>query len=107
MNASVHWHTPSLAVIGPRGEAVRQVDYLRRVAGEDVQALIARQQYDVAGRLVALRDPRLPTPNSTMVHRLDGMAVKTHNVDVATTLCCQVPAVNFCTIGMPTTITGK
>jgi len=81
MNASVHWHTPSLAVIGPRGEAVRQVDYLRRVAGEDVQALIARQQYDVAGRLVALRDPRLPTPNSTMVHRLDGMAVKTHNVD--------------------------
>jgi len=81
MNASVHWHTPSLAVIGPRGEAIRQVDYLRRVAGEDVQALIARQHYDVAGRLVALRDPRLPTPNSTMVHRLDGMAVKTHNVD--------------------------
>lgn len=81
MNASVHWHTPSLAVTGPRGEAIRQVEYLRKVAGEDVQALITRQQYDVAGRLVALGDPRLPTPNTTMVHRLDGMAVKTHNVD--------------------------
>jgi len=81
MNASVHWHTPTVAVNGPRGETYRHIDYLRRVAGEDVQALITRQQYDVAGRLVALRDPRLPTPNTTTVHRLDGVAIRTINVD--------------------------
>jgi insecticidal toxin complex protein TccC len=81
MNASVHHLTPTMSVIGPRGEAVRQVDYLRTVAGEEVRALIDRLQYDVAGNLVAQRDPRLPTPNTTTVHGLGGMTVKTHNVD--------------------------
>ncbi|MCX2544686.1 RHS repeat-associated core domain-containing protein [Pseudomonas sp. COW5] len=81
MNASVHHLTPTLSVIGPRGEAVRQVEYLRTVAGEAVRALINRLQYDVAGHLVAQRDPRLPTPNTTTVFRLDGLALKTHNVD--------------------------
>lgn len=81
MNTSLHWRTPTAVVTDPRGNVIRQVDYLRRVAGEDVQALITRQQYDVAGRLVALRDPRLPTPNTTTVHRLDGVAIRTINVD--------------------------
>ncbi|RIJ10598.1 RHS repeat-associated core domain-containing protein [Pseudomonas sp. 91RF] len=81
MNASVHHLTPILSVIGPRGEAVRQVEYLRTVAGEAVRALIRRLQYDVAGHPVAQRDPRLPTPNTTTVFRLDGLALKTHNVD--------------------------
>lgn len=81
MNASVHHLTPTMSAIGPRGEAVRQVDYLRKVADEEVQALINRQQYDVAGRVIAQRDPRLLMPNTTTVHRLDGMALKTHNVD--------------------------
>ncbi|AXI63129.1 toxin [Pseudomonas kribbensis] len=81
MNASVHHLTPTLSVIGPRGEAVRQVEYLRTVAGEQVRALINRLQYDVVGHLVAQHDPRLPMPNTTTVFRLDGMAVKTRNVD--------------------------
>ncbi|WP_085709586.1 MULTISPECIES: RHS repeat-associated core domain-containing protein [unclassified Pseudomonas] len=81
MTASVHHLTPTLSVIGPRGEAVRQVEYLRTVAGEQVRALINRLQYDVVGHLVAQQDPRLPTPNTTTVFRLDGMAVKTRNVD--------------------------
>jgi len=81
MSASVHYLTPTLSVIGPRGEAVRQIEYLRTVAGEAVRALISRLQYDVAGHLVAQRDPRLRTPNTTTVFRLDGLALKTHNVD--------------------------
>ncbi len=81
MNASVHHLTPTMSVIGPRGEAVRQIDYLRTVAGEEVRALISQLQYDAAGHLIAQRDPRLPTPNTTTVFRLDGMALKTHNVD--------------------------
>jgi len=81
MNASVHHLTPTLSVIGPRGEAVRQVEYLRTVAGEAVRALISRLQHDAAGHLVAQRDPRLPTPNTTTLHRLDGTVLKTRNVD--------------------------
>ncbi|AXJ06616.1 toxin [Pseudomonas fluorescens] len=81
MNASVHYLTPAMSVFGPRGEAVRQVDYLRKVAGEEVRALINRLQYDVVGHLVAQQDPRLPTPNTTTVFKLDGTAVKSQNVD--------------------------
>lgn len=81
MNASVHHLTPKMLVIGPRGEAIGHVEYLRSEAGEEVRALINRLQYDVAGQLVAQQDPRLPKPNTTSVHRLDGMAVRTRNVD--------------------------
>ncbi|WP_065258571.1 RHS repeat domain-containing protein [Pseudomonas bananamidigenes] len=81
MSASVHPLTPIMSVIGPRGETVRQVEYLRTVAGEAVRALISRLHYDAAGHRVAQRDPRLPTPNTTTVFRLDGMAVKARNVD--------------------------
>ncbi len=81
MNASVHHLTPVMSVLGPRGEAVRQVEYLRTVAGEEVRALINRLQYDVVGHLVAQQDPRLATPNTTTVFRLDGIAVKARNVD--------------------------
>ncbi|WP_085697213.1 RHS repeat-associated core domain-containing protein [Pseudomonas sp. B26(2017)] len=81
MNASVHYLTPTMSVSGPRGEAVRQVDYLRKVAGEEVRALINRLQYDVVGHLVEQQDPRLPKPNTTTVFKLDGIAVKARNVD--------------------------
>lgn len=81
MNASVHWHTPSLAVIGPRGEAIRTVEYLRKVTNGPVQALVTRQQYDVAGRPVAQYDPRLTIPNTRTVFALNGQPLKTDNVD--------------------------
>ena len=81
MNASVHRNTPSVAVIGPRGEVIRQVEYLRKVADGPVQALVTRQQHDVAGRAVAQRDPRLPTPNTRTVFALNGQALNTINVD--------------------------
>ncbi|WP_192562211.1 RHS repeat-associated core domain-containing protein [Pseudomonas gozinkensis] len=81
MNASVHWQTPSLAVSGPRGDAIRTVDYLRKVAGGAVQALVTRQQHDVAGRPVAQFDPRLAIPSTQTVFALNGQPLKTANVD--------------------------
>jgi insecticidal toxin complex protein TccC len=81
MNASVHSRTPSLAVIDGRGLPIRQVAYLRTVAGEPPEALVTRQQHDVAGRLVAQHDPRLPIANATTVYTLDGAAVLTDSVD--------------------------
>lgn len=81
MNASVHSRTPSLSVIDGRGLPIRQVAYLRTVAGEPPEALVTRQQHDVAGRLVAQHDPRLPIANATTVYTLDGAAVLTDSVD--------------------------
>jgi insecticidal toxin complex protein TccC len=81
MNASVHRNTPSVAVIGPGGEAIRTVEYLRKVAGGAVQVLVTRQQYDVAGRPVAQYDPRLDIPNTQTVFALNGQPLRTANVD--------------------------
>jgi insecticidal toxin complex protein TccC len=77
----VHGHTPTLTVIDGRGLPIRQVAYLRTVAGEPPRALVTRQQHDVAGRLVAQHDPRLPIANATTVYALDGTAVLTDSVD--------------------------
>lgn len=63
----VHRRTPTLAAVDGRGLPIRQVAYLRTLADETPGALVTRQQYDVAGRLVAQRDPRLPTANLTNV----------------------------------------
>lgn len=81
MTTSVHWRTPSLAVTGPRGDAIRTVEYLRKVAGGAVQALVTRQQHDVAGQPVAQYDPRLAIPNTVTVFALNGQPLKTTNVD--------------------------
>ena len=86
MNTSVHWRTPSLVATDSRGLAIRQVAYLRKVAGGEVQALITRQHHDVAGRLVAQRDPRLSTPNTTTVHGLNGQPLKVHSVDAGVSM---------------------
>ncbi|MHC8383307.1 RHS repeat-associated core domain-containing protein [Pseudomonas sp. LB3P14] len=81
MNGNLHWRTPSVSVTNPQGLHIRQIEYLRKVAGGEVQTLITRQQHDVSGRPVAQRDPRLPTPNTTTVHNLNGQALNTHSVD--------------------------
>jgi insecticidal toxin complex protein TccC len=81
MNANVHSQTPALQVHDSRGLGIRQVEYLRRAVDETAQALITRQQHDVAGRPVAQRDPRLTIPNSTTVFALNGQALKTVSVD--------------------------
>ncbi len=86
MSQSVYWHTPSLLVQDPRTLGIRQVEYLRKMAGEDVQTLITRQHYDVAGRPVAQRDPRLPTANTITLFALNGQALRTVSVDAGMTV---------------------
>ncbi|MEB2654825.1 toxin, partial [Pseudomonas siliginis] len=81
MSASTHWRTPSLTVSDGRGLPVRQVAYLRTVAGDTPSALVTRQHHDVAGRLVAQQDPRLPIANTTTVFSLNDIAVFTNSRD--------------------------
>lgn len=81
MSASIHWRTPSLSVSDGRGLPVRQVAYLRTVEGDTPSALVTRQHHDVAGRLVAQQDPRLPTANTTSVFALNDIAVFTNSQD--------------------------
>ena len=85
MSLAVHRNTPLLEVYDGRGLSIRQVAYLRKVAGTSVETLITRQQYDVAGRLIAQWDPRLfdhaPKPNLATVHGLSGQPIKVDSVD--------------------------
>ncbi|WP_339522206.1 RHS repeat-associated core domain-containing protein [Pseudomonas sp. EL_65y_Pfl2_R96] len=81
MSVRVHRRTPSLMASDGRGLPVRQVAYLRTVAGETAAALVTRQQHDVAGRRVTQQDPRLPTPNITTVYGLGGTPLKIDSVD--------------------------
>ncbi|MHC8402487.1 RHS repeat-associated core domain-containing protein [Pseudomonas sp. MDT1-17] len=78
---SIHRQTPTLNVNDSRGLPVRQVAYLRTVAGEAVETLITLLQHDAAGHLVAQRDPRLPTPNITSLYDLYGEPLLVDSVD--------------------------
>ena len=78
-----HQNTPSLKVYDNRGLSIRQVEYLRK-DDASLEALITRLDYDVAGRLVSLRDPRLadaPKPNLTHVYGLSSRSLKVDRVD--------------------------
>ncbi|UVK97671.1 RHS repeat domain-containing protein [Pseudomonas sp. B21-048] len=81
MTANAHQRTPSLSVSDGRGLPIRQIAYLRTVAGETATALVTRQQYDVAGRLVAQWDPRLSKPNIVTAYSLSGEPLKIDSVD--------------------------
>lgn len=92
MKQSVHRHTPTLRVHDSRALGIRQVEYLRRMAGEEVQALITRQHYDVAGRPAAQLDPRLSTANTITLFALNGQALRTVSVDAGMTVTLPDPA---------------
>lgn len=81
MTASVHRRTPALRVSDSRGLPIRQIAYLRTIAGETTTALMTRQQHDAAGRLVAQWGPRLSKPNLTTVYELAGEPLKVDSVD--------------------------
>jgi len=81
MTASLHWRTPALAAIDGRGLPIRQVAYLRSAANGAASAIVTAQEHDVAGRLVAQHDPRLPVANATTVYTLNGDALFTDSVD--------------------------
>ncbi|QXI10739.1 RHS repeat domain-containing protein [Pseudomonas zeae] len=77
----VHRRTPTVAVVDGRGSPIRQVSYLRTLADDTPKVLVSFQQYDVVGRMVAQRDPRLPTANLINVYSLNGDGVLTDSVD--------------------------
>ncbi|MHA3736737.1 RHS repeat-associated core domain-containing protein [Pseudomonas sp. Eth.TT006] len=82
---NVHWRTPSLIVNDSRGLPVRQVAYLRSFAeqtNEPAIALVTRQTYDHAARLIEQRDPRLPHPNITTVYDLNAKPLKIDSADL-------------------------
>lgn len=81
MSTAIHRGTPSLQVNDSRGLAVRRIAYLRTVVGETPVALVTRQQYDVAGRLVTQWDPRLTVAAQTDMHNLSGEPLFSHHVD--------------------------
>lgn len=86
----VHYKTPRLSVVDPRGLQIRSVDYWRAVEKDPVQARINRTAHDAAGHPVKQWDPRLwalpqeapPTPaNLTTAFSLSGNALFTDSVD--------------------------
>ncbi|MBH3405397.1 RHS repeat-associated core domain-containing protein [Pseudomonas glycinae] len=81
MNASVHRNTPSLSVYDSRGLVIREVAYLRSVAGATAEPLITRQQRDALGRVVEQWDPRLARPAMISVFNLIAELLETDSVD--------------------------
>ncbi|MHC8345723.1 RHS repeat-associated core domain-containing protein [Pseudomonas sp. RT6P73] len=84
MTVSVHWNTPSVTSIDPRGLPVRQMEYLRRVADGALQTLFTQSAYNVIGQRVEQRDPRLADalrPNLSNVYGLSEQPLKVDSVD--------------------------
>jgi len=59
LTGGIHAHTPTLAVIDPRGLAVRSVAYCRSLETAEAEERINRSAYDAMGRLTEQWDPRL------------------------------------------------
>lgn len=84
MSARLHRKTPSINAVDGRGLPVRQVAYCRGKEGEKPQMRASRQEYDVAGRLIAQRDPRLANAtdaNLATVYSLSGKPLRVNSVD--------------------------
>ena len=86
MNPRLHHKTPTINAVDGRGLPVRQIAYYRRDAQEPAQARIAQQDYDVAGRQVAQRDPRLFAKatggaNLQTVYSLSGKTLLLDSID--------------------------
>ncbi|WP_150725840.1 RHS repeat-associated core domain-containing protein [Pseudomonas fluorescens] len=80
-NFGLHHATPTLAVMDPRGLAVRGVGYWRSNAGQAPQARVTRQVFDAAGRGVEQWDARLPVSALSHGFSLTGAVLATDSVD--------------------------
>jgi insecticidal toxin complex protein TccC len=80
-NPAVHHATPTLAVIDPRGLAVRGVGYWRSTVGQTAEARFTRQVFDAAGRGVEQWDARLAIPALGHGYSLSGQVRATDSVD--------------------------
>ncbi|WP_223459225.1 RHS repeat-associated core domain-containing protein [Pseudomonas sp. GL-RE-19] len=80
-NPGVHHATPTLAVMDPRGLAVRGVGYWRAQTGQAPQARVTRQVFDAAGRGVEQWDARLPVSALSHGFSLTRTVLATDSVD--------------------------
>ncbi|MDP9654783.1 UNVERIFIED_ORG: insecticidal toxin complex protein TccC [Pseudomonas putida] len=84
-NLGLHSHTPSLAVVDPRGLAVCAVAHYRSEVGQPAQPHISRTVFDPVGREVERCDPRLWDqglgPNRVSIHSLSGVELLRTSVD--------------------------
>ena len=84
-NLGLHSHTPSLAVVDPRGLAVCAVAYCRSEVGQPAPPHISRTVFDPVGREVERCDPRLWDqglgPNRVSIHSLSGVELLRTSVD--------------------------
>ncbi|MGE8338144.1 RHS repeat domain-containing protein [Pseudomonas laurylsulfatiphila] len=85
-----HRGTPILAVMDPRGLAIRAVQYHRRQAVDPLEARVTHQRFDTAGRPVTSQDPYLfalaqddaSVPvNLSQVFSLSGVPLASDSVD--------------------------
>ncbi|WP_440830751.1 RHS repeat domain-containing protein [Pseudomonas fragariae (ex Marin et al. 2024)] len=84
MNGATHAHTPTLAVTDPRSLTVRSIALLRQDSNQAADKRVTHQTYDVAGRIIAQRDPRLSSdalPTISKLHSLSGLPLLTNSVD--------------------------
>ncbi|MDT9675178.1 toxin [Pseudomonas sp. JV414] len=85
MNARLHNKTPTINALDSRGLPVRQVAYWRCNADDSAQARITSQDHDLAGRVIAQRDPRLfgkfAKANLTTLYSLSGKPLLVDSVD--------------------------
>ena len=77
----LHHATPSLAVIDPRGLAVRGVAYWRGEVGQAPAARLTRQVFDAVARPVEQWDARLPAPALSQCFSLSGKVSGNDSVD--------------------------
>ncbi|CAH2926318.1 MAG: hypothetical protein CPSOU_4929 [uncultured Paraburkholderia sp.] len=80
--------TPTLAVVGNRGETVRTLSYNRAAVRDDLDERIERTEYNLLGFVSSRIDARLfsagETPNFAYVTSLAGGALCTASVDAGT-----------------------
>ncbi|WP_046270333.1 RHS repeat domain-containing protein [Pseudomonas syringae] len=84
MNEATHAHTPTLAVTDPRSLTVRSIALLRQDSNQAADKRVTHQTYDVAGRIIAQRDPRLSSDALSTIstlHSLSGLPLLTNSVD--------------------------
>ncbi|MBX8547636.1 hypothetical protein K5D53_23685 [Pseudomonas cichorii] len=81
MNMALHTHTPTLIAIDPRGLAMRSVAFCRSEQDQPADERVNSQTFDLAGRLVSQRDPRLALPNLNTTYSLSNQALLTESVD--------------------------
>ncbi|KIH85086.1 RHS repeat domain-containing protein [Pseudomonas batumici] len=90
LTQGIHTHTPTLAVVDPRGLAVRVVAYCRSVETARPEERVNRSAYDAMGRLIEQWDPRLwalnaedvePPANLVNRYSLSGKVLSSISVD--------------------------